>query len=147
MLFSRILRFVLVILLVSFLEVAQANVEKKNQSPVTKIMQCSLPVFEDIAQGIPEVINGNIRISSLQASIEQDQTALFNGSVILVDKNQKIIADQLSFNRLKMQIEALGNIHYQGKQINIFANTLSASKIDSSTEMTTASYQLDGNPG
>lgn len=147
MLFSRILSFALVTLLLCFVEVVQASVEKKTQSPVTKVMQCSLPVFRDIAQGIPEVVDGNIRISSLQASIEQDQTALFSGSVILVDKNQKIIADQLSFNRLKMQIEALGNIHYQGKQINIFANTLSASKIDSSTEMTSASYQLDNNPG
>ena len=65
----------------------------------------------------------------------------------LVDKTQKIAADKLSFNRLKMQIEAIGNIHYQGKQINIFANTLSASKTSRSTKMTAASYQLDGNPG
>ncbi len=147
MLFSRTSRLTLVTLLVCFIEVAQANVEIKSQSPDTKIMTCPLPVFEDISIGIPEVNDSSIRISSLQASIEQDQRALFSGSVILVDKNQKIIADQLSFDSLKMQIEAIGNIHYQGKQINIFANTLSASKIDSSTEMTTASYQLDGNPG
>ena len=147
MLFSRTCNFTLVALFVCFIEVAQANDEIKSQSPETKVMQCILPVYKDIAAGIPEVIGGNIRISSLQASIEQDQTALFNGSVILVDKDQKIIADQLSFNRLKMQIDAIGNIHYQGKQIDIFANTLSASKIDSSTEMTSASYQLDGNPG
>ncbi|PKI13116.1 LPS-assembly protein LptD [Colwellia sp. 12G3] len=147
MLFSRTLSFALVVLLVCFSEVSQANVEIKNQSPATKVMQCTLPVFDDIALDIPEVVDGSIRISSLQASIEQDQTALFNGSVILVDKDQKIIADQLSFNRLKMQIEAIGNIHFQGKQINIFANTLSASKTERSTEMTSASYQLDGNPG
>ncbi|MEY8198998.1 MAG: LPS assembly protein LptD, partial [Colwellia sp.] len=147
MLFSRTLSFTLVALLVCFVEVAQANVEIKNQPPETKVMQCPLPVFDDIAIGIPEVVDNTIRISSLQASIEKDQIALFNGSVILVDKGKKIIADQLSFNRLKMQIEAIGNIHYQGTQINIFANTLSASKTDRSTEMTAASYQLDGNPG
>ena len=147
MLFSRTLSFTLVALLVCFVEVAQANVEIRNQPPETKVMQCPLPVFDDIAIGIPEVVDNTIRISSLQASIEKDQIALFNGSVILVDKGKKIIADQLSFNRLKMQIEAIGNIHYQGTQINIFANTLSASKTDRSTEMTAASYQLDGNPG
>ena len=147
MLFSRTLSFALVALLVCLSEVAQANEETKNQSPETRVMLCPLPVFDDIAKGIPDVVDSTIRISSLQASIEQDQVALFNGSVILVDKGQKIIADQLSFNRLKMQIEAIGNIHYQGKQINIFANTLSASKTDKSTEMTGASYQLDGNPG
>jgi LPS-assembly protein len=147
MLFSRTLSFTLVALLISLSAVAEANEENTNPMPETRVMMCPLPVFDDIAIGIPEVLDSTIRISSLQASIEQDQTALFNGSVILVDKDQKIIADKLSFNRLKMEIEAIGNIHYQGKQINIFANTLNASKTDKSTEMTAAAYQLDGNPG
>ena len=147
MLFSRTLSFTLVALLACLTKVAQANADIKSPAPETKIMLCPLPIFDDIAIGIPEVLDDNIRISSLHASIEQDQIAQFNGSVILVDKGQKIAADQLSFNRLKMQIEAVGNIHYQGKQINIFADKLSASKTDSSTEMTSASYQLDGNPG
>lgn len=147
MLFSRTLSFTLVTLLTCFVEVVNADDDIINESPATKVMLCPLPVFDDIALGIPEVVDNSIRISSLQASIEQDQNALFTGSVILVDKDQKIIADKLLFNRLKMQIEAIGNIHYQGKQINIFANTLSASKTDNSTEMTSAAYQLDGNPG
>ena len=147
MLFSRTLSFTLVALLVSLSAVAAVNEENTNPMPETRVMMCPLPVFDDIAIGIPEVLDNTIRISSLQASIEQDQTALFNGSVILVDKDQKIIADKLSFNRLRMEIEAIGNIHYQGKQINIFANTLNASKTDKSTEMTAAAYQLDGNPG
>jgi len=147
MFFSRTLSFTLGALLVCLSVVAQANAENTNPLPETKVMICPLPVFDDIAIGIPEILDNTIRISSSEASIEQDQTALFNGSVILVDKDQKIIADKLSFNRLKMKIEAIGNIHYQGKQINIFANTLKASKTDRSTEMTAAAYQLDGNPG
>jgi LPS-assembly protein len=147
MFFSRTLSFTLIALLVYLPKVAQANTEIKSQAPNTKVMMCTLPVFDDITLGIPDVLNDDIHISSLQASIKQDQIAQFNGSVILVDKNQKIIADELSFNRLKMQIEAVGNIHYQGKQINIFADTLSASKVELSTKMTSASYQLDGNPG
>ncbi len=147
MLFSRTLSFTLVALLACLTKAAQANPDIKSQAPETKIMICPLPEFDDIAIGIPSVVDSSIRISSLNASIEQDQIAQFNGSVILVDKEQKIIADQLSFDRLKMQIEALGNIHYQGKQINIFANTLSASKTERSTTMTSAAYQLDGNPG
>ncbi|TMM47793.1 LPS-assembly protein LptD [Colwellia ponticola] len=147
MLFSRTLSFTLVALLVSFIKVVHANDEINEQSSETRVMMCPLPVFDDIALNIPKVIDSSIRISSLQASIKQDQDAVFSGSVLMVDKAQKIMADQLSFNRLKMQIEAIGNIHYQGKQINIFANTLSASKTDSSTKMTEASYQLDGNPG
>ncbi|WP_019027257.1 LPS-assembly protein LptD [Colwellia piezophila] len=150
MLFSRSLSFTLVALVTLFAclpKAAQANTEKKTQAPDSKVMLCPLPVFDDIAIGMAEVLDDNIRISSLHARIEKDQLAQFKGSVILVDKNQKILADELAFNRLKMQIEAVGNIHYQGNQINIFAETLSASKVDRSTTMTSASYQLDGNPG
>jgi len=147
MFLPRILSFTLVTLLVCLSATTQANADIKSQAPDTKVMICPLPQFDDIAIGMPSVIDNSIRISSLQASIEQDQIAQFNGSVLLVDKDQKISADKLSFNRLKMQIEAIGNIHYQGKQINIFANTLSASKTERSTQMTGASYQLDGNPG
>ena len=147
MLFSRTLKFTLVTLLACLSKVTQANADVKSQAPETQIMICPLPEFDDIAIDIPEVLDDNIRISSLHASIKQDQIAQFNGSVILVDKSQRILADQLAFDRLKMQIEAVGNIHYQGKQINIFAETLSASKVDRATKMTSASYQLQGNPG
>ncbi|MCJ8294811.1 MAG: LPS assembly protein LptD [Colwellia sp.] len=147
MLFSRTLNFTLVALLACLSKVTQANADIKSQAPETQIMICALPEFDDIAIGIPEILDDNIRISSLHASIKQDQIAQFNGSVILVDKSQRILADQLAFDRLKMQIEAVGNIHYQGKQINIFADTLSASKLDRATKMTSASYQLHGNPG
>ena len=147
MLFSRTLNFTLVALLACLSKVTQANADVKSQAPETQIMICPLPEFDDIAIDIPEVLDDNIRISSLHASIKQDQIAQFNGSVILVDKSQRILADQLAFDRLKMQIEAVGNIHYQGKQINIFAETLSASKVDRATKMTSASYQLQGNPG
>ncbi len=147
MFFSRTLSFTLVTLLACLPKVVQANADIKNQVPETKVMLCPLPQFDNIGLGIPTVKDNSIRISSLQTNIEQDQIAQFSGSVILVDKDQRIIADELSFNRLKMQIDAIGDIHYQGKQINIFANTLSASKTERSTEMTAASYQLDGNPG
>ncbi|MEW6994166.1 LPS-assembly protein LptD [Colwelliaceae bacterium MEBiC 14330] len=147
MLFSRTLSFTFFAVLICLAQVSKAAPDIKSQAPETRVMICPLPEFDNIALGMPEVIDSSIRISSSQTSILQDQIAQFTGSVILVDKEQKISADQLSFNRLKMQIEAIGNIHYQGKQINIFAETLSASKTELSTSMTSASYQLDGNPG
>ncbi|ALO36024.1 LPS biosynthesis protein [Colwellia sp. MT41] len=147
MLFPRTLNFTLVVLLACLPKFAQADADIKNPAPETQIMLCTVAEFDDIATDIPEILDDKIRISSLHASIKQDQIAQFTGSVILVDKSQRILADQLAFNRLKMQIEAIGNIHYQGKQINIFADTLSASKIDNATTMTSASYQLHGNPG
>lgn len=147
MLFSRTLSFTFFAVLICLAPFSKAAPDIKSEAPETRVMICPLPEFDNIALGMPEVIDSSIRISSSQTSILQDQIAQFTGSVILVDKEQKISADQLSFNRLKMQIEAIGNIHYQGKQINIFAETLSASKTELSTSMTSASYQLDGNPG
>ena len=147
MLFSRTLFFTVTMLLLCSSQIVQAESDSKKQPIESKGIQCPLPEFSDIAADIPPVIDNSIRISSSQTSIEQDKNALFTGSVILVDKTQKITADQLAFNRLKMQIEAVGNIQYQSDQINIFADTLSASKVDRSTQMTSASYQLDGNPG
>jgi len=144
--FSRILMITFTTLLVCLSQKVQANTDSEVQSTKTNTAQCPLPLFNDISLGMP-VIDSSIRISSLEASIEKDQNALFSGSVLLVDKDQKIMADQLAFNRLKMQMEAIGNIHYQSDTINIFADTLSASKVERSTKMTAASYQLDGNPG
>ena len=80
MFFSRTLSFTLGALLVCLSLVAQANVENTNPLPETKVMICPLPVFDDIAIGVPEILDSTIRISSSEASIEQDQTALFNGS-------------------------------------------------------------------
>ncbi|TYK67186.1 LPS-assembly protein LptD [Colwellia echini] len=146
MLFSRKLYFSCSLLLFCLPQIVQAENDSNNQSTETLSAQCPLPIFSDIGQGI-SVTDSSIRISSLEANIEKDQRALFNGSVILVDKTQKIMADQLAFNRLKMQIDAVGNIQYQSKDINIFADSLSASKTERSTTMTAAAYQLDGNPG
>lgn len=147
MLFFRHISLTLVTLFSCLPFSVLAEVDIKSHAPDTKVMQCPLPTFKDIAIGIDPILDDSIRISSLYSRIEQDQNAFFNGSVVLVDKNQKIIADQLSFNRLKMKIDAIGNIHYQGAEINIFAETLNASKADNFTQMTSAAYQLDGNPG
>jgi len=147
MLFSRLFfsLSLVIVLLTSYSKKVQAN--STRQAPTTKPMNCPINTFSSIASNIPTVTNDNIHIYSQYASIERDQIALFNGGVTLVDKGQKILADQLAFDRLKMQIDAIGNIHYQSHDIDIFAQSLNASKATSSTTMTGASYQLDGNPG
>lgn len=147
MLFNRILSLSLITLFLCVSSIAIAATGLKNQPVEVKEMACPLPIFPDIGKDVPIISDESIRISSLSTSINQNQDATFSGSVLLIDKSQKIKADTLTFNRLKMQIEAIGNIHYQGNKINIFADELSASKSEGSTQMTSASYQLDGNPG
>jgi LPS-assembly protein len=145
--FFRIFSFIVIFIFFILTEAIQANTDSKGQIPDTKMMFCPLPEFEKISLDMPTSTSDIIQISSKKTSIERDQIALFSGDVIMVDKDKKIMADQLSFDRLKRQIEAIGNIHYQGKEINIFAGKLSADGEKRSTQMQLASYQLDGNPG
>jgi len=110
-------------------------------------MNCPIATFPKIVSNAPQIDNNSIYIFSQHASIERDQIALFNGGVTLIDKDHKILADKLAFDRLKMQIDAIGNIHYQSQSVDVFAQNLNASKTTNSTTMTGASYQLDSNPG
>jgi len=125
----------------------QAADEVSSGSNDSAFLQCPVPYFKQIAQDIPDVTDSSIKIISKHSSIEKDQFAHFTGGVLLIDKTQKIIADELAFNRLLMQINAIGSIHYQNDRINIFASKLNASKKSQSTTMEDASYQLYGNPG
>lgn len=110
-------------------------------------LQCAIPTFIPIATNAVQVSDDTIRITSKHSSIEKDQFANFRGNVTLIDKNQTILADQLSFDRLLMQFNAQGNIHYQNQSIDIHAGELRASKNDKSSVMLDTSYQLYGNPG
>ena len=150
MFFSRqsllIISFVSTLIIFSD-ELLANNHELKSQGPATMPMLCPIPTYKEIATDRASVTDDTINIFSKHASIERDQITQFSGGVTLIDKNQKILADELAFNRLSMQLKAIGNIHYQSNNINIFADSLSASKAENSTTMTSASYQLDGNPG
>ncbi len=142
-------QFIIYSLALLFSHVASSNTNNNSNSQVarTKPMLCPIPSFAKIAPYTPIITDDRVNIYSRYASIEKDQIAEFKGGVTLVDKNQKITANELAFDRLSMQLNALGNIHYQGNNINIFADALNASKANKSTKMTNASYQLDGSPG
>ncbi|QBG36943.1 LPS assembly protein LptD [Litorilituus sediminis] len=150
MFFSRqsllIISFVSTLIIFSD-ELLANNHELKSQGPATMPMLCPIPTYKEIATGRANVTDDTINIFSKYASIERDLITQFSGGVTLIDKSQKILADELAFNRLSMELKAIGNIHYQSNNINIFADALSASKAQNSTTMTSASYQLDGNPG
>lgn len=110
-------------------------------------LECAIPTYVPIVTNAAPVIDDSIRITSSYSSIEKDQVANFNGDVTLVDKSQTITANQLTFDRLLMQFNAQGNIHYQNQSIDILADELNASKNNKSSVMLNTSYQLYGNPG
>jgi len=121
--------------------------ETNNQAIEKTQLQCIIPTFVPMVINAPKVTDDSIFISSKSSSIEKDQVASFSGDVTLVDKNQTIKADQLTFDRLLMKFNAQGNIHYQNQSIDIFASDLNANKNDQESVMLNAAYQLYGNPG
>ena len=109
--------------------------------------QCPIITFDEIAAQYPAVLDDTIRIYSQSTAIEKDQLATFSGGVTLINKEHKIIADQLSFNRKTSGINAVKDIQYQNDGINIFAQKLNASESSQSTILDNTSYQLANNPG
>ncbi|MGB0937467.1 MAG: LPS-assembly protein LptD [Colwellia sp.] len=106
-----------------------------------------MPTINEITTKENRITDKSIKITSQNAAIRQDQFTNFSGDVTLIDKSQKISADELAFNNLSMQINATGNINYQNATVNVFADSLKADKQNNATEMTSASYQLFSNPG
>ena len=87
-----------------------------------------------------------ITIVSKSSSIIRNELAHFSGDVVLINKDQRISAQQLEFNRLKESFNAQGNIHYQADSIDILAKSITANNNQQATVLTGASYQLANNP-
>jgi len=104
--------------------------------------QCPVPEFAQLGTNItiddPDVIH----ILSQRTSIEKDQVAIFEGGITLVNKDQKVAAQTLEFNRETAVMDAQGDIHFQDKSLDIFADRLFATQADNSTSLTSATYYL-----
>lgn len=110
-------------------------------------LSCPVPSFERIKH--PDINSDNeaINIISQSGEIRQGQYAQFSGGVTLFKDGQVILADNVSVNRQTASLNAAGNIHFQGKNVDIFASELKASRATNNTELAGSSYQLLGNPG
>jgi len=132
--------FTLLCFTINFSALAKTQPEKAFQ------LQCTIPTYSPIMANAVAITDNSIKILSDYSSIEKDSTAKFTGNVTLIDKNQTILADQLSFNRSLMTFNAQGNIHYQSPSIDILAGALNANKTNKSSTMFETHYQLYGNP-
>ena len=145
--FSRLHVFLAILCCYCNSSIAKGLLNEPIEPNAAPALQCFVPTVSNIETSNDKITDKSIRIMSSNASIRQDQFAHFSGNVTLTDKSQKIMADELAFNNLSMQINAKGNINYQNAGIKIFADSLNANKADNSTTMTSASYQLFDNPG
>lgn len=123
-----------------------ADTVTQDNSLATQLI-CPLPQFDPIAISQYPAMPGDIHIYSQTTEIEKDQVARFSGGVVLSQDDQRISADELSFNREKAEIKASGDIHFQRNGVNVFAKGLSASEADQATSLSGASYYLANNPG
>lgn len=97
----------------------------------------------------PEVSTqaNQIAIIADKTLIERNKLADFAGNVRLVNRQQKIAADQLSFNRENNRLSAQGHIQYQNPNIHVSADNLSAGGEQNYTHMENAAYQLSKTNG
>jgi LPS-assembly protein len=109
--------------------------------------QCPIPTYAQIVNESGKSANENFTILSSTSSIKKGEYAMFTGGVTLLNKDKSIVADELSVNRTDATIIANGDIHFQNKGIDIFAESLNINEQQKTTALTQASYQLNASPG
>ena len=106
--------------------------------------QCPIPSYANIANESGKQPNDNFIILSSTSSIKKGEYATFTGGVTLLNQDKSVVADQLSVNRATSTVDANGDIHFQNKGIDIFADSLNINQRQQTTSLMAASYQLNG---
>ncbi len=107
---------------------------------------CPVKHFSKISPSKKITETNAITITSKSTTIIKNELAYFAGNVILINKKQRISAQQLEFNRIKESFNAQGNIHYQADTIDVMAKSINANNAEQATVLTDSSYQLANNP-
>ncbi len=107
---------------------------------------CPLKTQQKIT--IPQAIIADdaITIISQSSQIERNEIATFSGNVIMVNKQQRLKAEYLEFNRIRASFNAQGNIHFQSDNIDVLAQSINANNDKKATILHNSSYQLANNP-
>jgi LPS-assembly protein len=111
------------------------------------VTQCPIPSYTQIANESDKPANEDFTILSSTSSIKKGEYAKFTGGVTLLNKEKSIVADELAVNRENATVIASGDIHFQNKGIDIFADTLNINEQQRTTVLTDTEYQLNGSAG
>ncbi|MGB1262803.1 MAG: LPS assembly protein LptD [Cognaticolwellia sp.] len=111
------------------------------------ISQCPIPSYANIANNTAINANENFTILSATSSIKKGEHATFTGGVTLLNQDRSVVADRLTVNRSTSTLDANGDIHFQNKGIDIFADALNINQQQKTTSLTETSYQLNGSAG
>jgi LPS-assembly protein len=133
---------------ITFLCLISFTFGSKAQNENTNIAnQCPIPFYANIADETGKQTNDNYTILSSTSHIKKGEYATFTGGVTLLTQDNSVVADQLSVNRRTSTVDASGDIHFQNKGIDIFADSLNINQLQKTTSLTATSYQLNGSAG
>ncbi len=108
---------------------------------------CPISTYDNIADKTGKSANENFTILSSTSSIKKGEYANFTGGVTLLNQDKSVVANELSVNRTNSTVNANGDIHFQNKGIDIFADSLNINQLQKTTSLTATSYQLNDSPG
>jgi LPS-assembly protein len=135
------------ILIISCLSIAKYSFAQQAALDFDDMAQCPIPTYPQLTG--PQSIENSKTITILadNSGINKNKVAKFTGNVMLLNNQQTILANEVELNRESSSINATGDIHFQNKGINIFADQLNISSALNATTLINTQYQLVGSTG
>ena len=135
------------ILIISCLSIAKYSFAQQGTASFDNMAQCPIPTYPQLTE--PQSIENSKAITILadKSGINKNKVAKFTGNVMLLNNQQTILANEVELNRENSSINATGDIHFQNKGIDIFAEALSISDALNATTLKNTQYQLVGMAG
>jgi LPS-assembly protein len=101
---------------------------------------CSTPV--NTFQVEKKLPNGQIKVISKIASIQQDTLAEFQGKVEITRDNSHIKADSAKIDRNTQQLTAIGDVKYQNPQLSVTSQEIVLNTQTNRLEIADTAYQF-----
>lgn len=135
------------ILIISCLSIAKYSFAQQVTSIAEDMTQCPIPTYPQLTNGKTVENSKAITILADNSGIKKNKVAKFTGNVMLMKDQQTILANEIELNRQASTVDAIGNIHFQNKGIDIFAEHLNINESLNATTLTGTTYQLAGVAG
>jgi LPS-assembly protein len=135
------------ILIIACLSIAKYSFAEKVTYIIDDMAQCPIPTYPQLTE--PQSIENSKAITILaeKTGINKNKVAKFTGNVMLLNNQQTVLANEVELNRENSTINATGDIHFQNKGIDIFADQLNISETLGATTLHNTQYQLTGIAG
>jgi LPS-assembly protein len=135
------------ILIITCLSMAKYSVAQQVTDILDGMAQCPIPTYPQLTATQSTEKSKAITILADKSGINKNKVAKFTGNVMLINSQQTILANEIELNRESSSVKATGDIHFQNKGIDIFADQLNISESLGATTLKNTQYQLAGIAG